>query len=272
MYSYRFSLKQNPPGLIDASVLRPDAMGFRKDADLYRAKISCGSSAVELGDLFHIIPLPPRGAPRFHIDGCARFIRIGAGLAEGTIEVTGDAGALVGAEMRGGEIRVTGSVGPLAGASMRGGRLVVEGDAGRRLGGPLPGGEGGMRGGRITVFGSAAEEAGLEQRGGLIAIRGTAGRCPGLRMRGGTLVVARGHLDEPGIAMEGGTLMSLQSTPDVPASFVSAGATSPVFWRLLVRDLVESTFLREEDLYDARFLSFDGDVLSGGRGEILFRQ
>jgi len=262
-----------PPGRIDASALRPDLLAGLDEAAISRLPIPCGSSRVEIGDLFVVRRTPAAHGPQLRIDGCERYVDLARGMERGRLSVDGPCGDRVGRDLRGGEITVDGNAGHLAGASMSGGLLYVGGSAGDWLGGPAPGDTRGLRGGEIIVEGSCGERAGLAQRRGLIAVCGSAGRGAGHHLRAGTIVVLGGDLEAPGVGMRRGTIIATSAATRAapPATFGEDGPIRPVFLRLLWRRLRELGGVVDDALDDAEFLAFSGDRTTGGRGEVLYR-
>lgn len=270
MRALAFEWRTTPPGLIDASVLRPDTLCALTDAELFSVRIACGSESVELGDLVRVRVLESAPPETLRIDGSPRFFRLATGMRSGQLEVNGHGGTLAAAGLLGGEVVIRGDVGHGAAQGMEGGSLRIEGDAGDGLGGPLPGARFGMAGGEIFVDGNAGASCGRRQRRGTIVIGGTAGPNPGLGLGAGTLIVCEGDLVEPGIGMNRGTILGLAAREDPPPGFALDGPTSPVFWRVLARRLATLGFPGAERFLDARFRSYSGDRTALGRGEILY--
>jgi formylmethanofuran dehydrogenase subunit C len=268
MSSYRLAWRSPVVGPVDGAILRPDYLARLSPEDLPRQRLLCGRVWRELGELFSIRRVSNLDAPRLELEGSDQFVRLAAGMAEGELHVEGEAGVLAAAGLRGGRVNMEGNAGDWAGAAMSGGQLFVRGSVGDHLGGPLPGTLSGMQGGEIVVLGSAGAEAGLRQRRGLIAIAGAAGCYAGHHMRAGTIVIGE-EAPWPGIGMQRGTILCRASQVTIPPSFRRDGPSWPGFWTLLRRRLVELGYGVEKFGADQGFISYSGDCLSLGRGEIL---
>ncbi len=272
MNAYRFKWKDQPPGLIDATVLRPDRLTSLSKRELAAKIIRCGNRNYPLGEVFDIQADAAQPEGSLHIPGSSLYRGLGTGMAAGTLIVDGHAGEAVGCGMTGGEVFVNGAAGHLTAAAMSGGLIVVEGDVGDTLGGPPLGELRGMTGGEVLVLGNAGAYAATRQRGGVIAVSGGVGECPGYKMLAGTLVIGEGETHSPGLGMLRGTIIALKSAPTVLPSFRPDGLVQPVVLRLLWRRLQQLKFPLPSGLDEARFESFSGDMLSGHRGEILYRR
>jgi len=268
MSGYRLAWRGSVSGSVDAALLRPDQLSHLSPVEVARQRLLCGRTWHELGDLFTIRSLSSQGTPRLEIEGSDQFVRLAAGMSAGELRVEGDAGLLPAAGLRGGRVTIDGNAGDLAGAAMQGGQVFIRGDVGDQLGGPLPGTLTGMRNGEIVVLGSAGAEVGLRQGRGLIAVLGSTGNYPGHHMRAGTILVG-GVAPWPGVGMRRGTIICPAAKVTVPPSFCRDGPTWPGFWILLRRRLAVLGFCVDEFAADQAFISFSGDTLSLGRGEIL---
>lgn len=272
MNAYRFQWKQQPPGLIDATGLSPERLCPLEKRALEKERIRCGNRDYAFGEVFDIKADADAAEGSLHLPGSERYWGLATGMSSGTLIVDGHAGEAVGCGMTGGEVFVRGSAGDIVAAAMRGGLLVVDGDVGDMLGGPPPGELRGMTGGEVIVLGNAGAYTAARQRGGVIAVHGSVGECPGYKMLAGTLVVGEGELQSPGLGMIRGTILALNSAPKVLPTFRPDGLVQPVVLRVLWRRLQQLNFLLPSGLDDARYESFSGDMLSGNRGEILFRR
>jgi formylmethanofuran dehydrogenase subunit C len=277
-WQLRWKPRGAPHTLVDGSSLRPDLLGPLALDAMARVEVEAGGRALPLGELFAITALPGERSAgegfRLRVEGSVRFLRLGAGMGAGRLEVDGPAGDLAGAGMTGGEFIVRGDAGHGAGAAMAGGRLRVEGGAGGGLGGPLPGRVRGMSGGELLVLGNAGDQAGFRMRRGLIAVAGAAGDCPGYFLGAGTIVVGRGELAGAGLEMRRGSIIGLSARQRPGTGFRRDGPVAPVWLRLLARRLRELDFPLDEAaraaLEGSRPLeSWSGDLLSLGRGEVL---
>lgn len=273
MSGYRLERRATLPGLVDASPLCADRLAVLDENAVARLELLAGAERVPLGDLFRVRRLAEHGTPRLEIEGSPHLLRLAAGMEAGRVDVDGDAGGLLGEGLRGGEIHVRGDAGPLAGASARGGVISITGSAGDRLGGPSPGAKHGLAGAEIIVAKDAGEEAGLRMRRGLIAVGGEVGRLPAHHGLAGTLLVARGPLELAGLGMRRTSIVSLdrEAYPESlrTANFVESGAAQPIILRVLYARLRALGVDLDTACDFASYHLFSGDILEGGRGEIL---
>jgi len=205
-----------------------------------------------------------------HWDGDLTGVHwIGAGMSEGVMRISGDAGRHVGSEMRGGEIHVAGNVSDWVGAEMKGGLIHVQGRAGHLTGSAYRGSARGMTGGTILVQGDTGNETGHTMRRGLIAIGGASGDLAAFNMLAGTIVLCGEAGIRHGAGMRRGTIALLHSEPPpVLPTFRRACQTNPLALQLLHRNLVGLGFKHAEKLA-APLELYNGDMLEGGRGEML---
>lgn len=258
---------------VDGSSLRPDSFTGLVAAEASRGPIRVGNRTAELGELFEVEGL--NGDDRLVIEGDLRHVQsVGRGMTGGSLMLRGSAGPRLGAEMAGGTIEVDGSVGDWAGAEMRGGLIKIRGDAGHFLGAAYPGSRLGMREGVILVEGTVGDDAGLQMRRGLIAVRGDAGEGLGRSMIAGTIIVLGGPGRLLGAGMKRGTLV-VPHPAQAPESLVlptfapTGRFRSPVL-TIYFRQLAEWGFPIPETVSSAPMDRYNGDLVVGGRGEILF--
>ncbi|WP_165229913.1 formylmethanofuran dehydrogenase subunit C [Aquisphaera insulae] len=258
---------------VDGAPLRPDSLlGLGLD-EVRRVSLKVGNRPAELGELFEVRG-DDGGDDRLTVVGDLRGVRgIARGMTAGDLVVRGDAGPELGAEMAGGTIELHGSAGPYAGAEMRGGRLVIRGAAGDFLGAAYPGSRTGMRDGVILVDGTAGDDVGSLMRRGLIAVRGDAGEGLGRSMIAGT-VVALGDVGRGlGAGMKRGSLVlpGLSTPPEsvLPPTFERAGAFSAPFLAIYSRQMAAWGFEVPPEVSSRSLDRYNGDVLIGGRGEVL---
>jgi formylmethanofuran dehydrogenase subunit C len=166
--------------------------------------------------------------------------------------VDGDAGDWVGGEMQGGLIRVRGRAGHLIGAAYRGSAR-------------------GMSGGTILVHGEVGNEIGHSMRRGLLAV-GAAGDLVGFNMLAGTILVFGSAGIRHGAGMRRGTIAFLGSeSPPILPSFRWACRYRPEVMTLLLRHVRNGGFPMADDVATAGFDLYNGDLIEGGRGELLVR-
>ncbi|TWT66771.1 Formyltransferase/hydrolase complex Fhc subunit C [Posidoniimonas polymericola] len=258
------TLKSPPTVPVDAEGLLPG----REDATpLAERTVLAGGVPTPAGELFTI-----RGNPRdleWRFEGdLSRVRHLGAGLRAGRIVIDGDVGRHCGAALRGGEIVVHGDAGDWLGAEMRGGEIHVRGSAGNCVGGGYTGSKFGMRGGAIVVDGPVGNYAGRQMRRGVLIAVGGCGDLPGFRMRAGSLLVLGRCGANPGLEMLRGTL-GLFGGGAPPATFSPACTISPPTLTLLRREVRRRAGGEAADAVPATVTLHNGDLLRGGRGELL---
>ncbi|MDX1944734.1 MAG: formylmethanofuran dehydrogenase subunit C, partial [Pirellulaceae bacterium] len=197
---------------------------------------------------------------------------IGTKMQSGRIVVHGNAGRHVGSEMRGGEIHVLGNVSDWVGGEMHGGLIHVRGRAGHLVGSAYRGSPKGMTKGTILIGGDAGNEIGHSMRRGLIAIGGNAGDVAGMNMLAGSILVVGEAGIRHGAAMKRGTLAFLgRNAPPMLPTFRRACRYHPDVLQLIYRRLRQLDFPVPDELFTCSYDLYHGDLLQGGRGEILLR-
>jgi formylmethanofuran dehydrogenase subunit C len=255
---------------VDWQGITPESLRGKSLASVQRTRIRRGNHEVELGELFRITGDP--SDRRWELEGDFSAVHdIGAGMTAGEIVVEGTVGRHAGATMRGGRLEIRGDVGDHLGAEMRGGVIRVRGDAVNHVGAAYAGSRRGMSGGMILIDGNAGSELGLRMRRGLIAVGGSAGPHLGRRMLAGSIFVFGSCGAYPGAAMRRGTIgLFGEARPALLPTF-RAGYRSPLsVLHLLEKHLHDEGFAvpRLRNLAGAIEL-FHGDLLEGGRGEVL---
>lgn len=236
----------------DGSVFRPDLLCPFDAVTLAKQTIPIGREQAPLGDLFDIEPREDGKLFLFLED--LRLDRIAAGMRDGDMTISGDAGDDLGASMRGGVIQVLGG-------------------AGHRVGGPDRGSDRGMSGGQILIQEGVGDYVGLRMRKGSITVRERVGRSPGYRMLAGTIALGRGPFDHPGAEMRRGTLLLLD--PSAPPVASPAFAEEGVFdtaafpaLTMMLHALPIPRLLSENGGWPQRFRLFTGDRFELNKGEI----
>ncbi|MFM7058051.1 MAG: formylmethanofuran dehydrogenase subunit C [Planctomycetota bacterium] len=249
--------------------ITPDRLVAMSPADIARLTILQGNQRLPLADLFQI----SGSATDMEIvfQGELDSVHwIGAGMVSGHIRAEGNVGRHVGSGMVGGELTVIGSADGWAGAEMHGGLLRILGSAGPLAGGAYRGATKGMTGGTLLIHGDAGSECGLVMRRGLIAIGGSCGDYPAFNMLAGALIVSGNTGLRPGAGMRRGTLALLGTNPpDLLPTFRYSAVLHPTALRLVLQRLQQLQFPVDPELYAARFELFRGDLVAGGKGEIL---
>ena len=250
--------------------LTPDWARDKRLREIERRQAQLGRNQVPLAEMFTVSGDPADGQIELNGD-IPNVHSIGAGMAEGIIRVEGNVGRHAGAEMRGGQLIVNGNASDWLGGEMRGGRIQVYGAAGDFAGGALGGAPRGMTGGEIFIDGSAGMEIGRAMRRGLIVVGGAAGDSVGLNLLAGTILVFGPSGPRPGIGMRRGTIGLFTEPAEIPLMFRRAARGRPQFMRLLLNYLRQAGLSAAEPFLDSEYVSYDGDLLSLGRGEILVR-
>jgi len=266
--SVRLRLKQAPGLRLDLRGVVPAALAGLDAAAVERLPLGQGRLALALAEFFDVA-LGSDDDDTLVLEGdLSRCDRIGWRLGGGRIVVDGHAGDHAGAGMTGGELRIAGSAGLLAACGMAGGLLVVDGDVGDFAASAEPGLLDGMRGGTLIVRGKAGARFGDRMRRGTALVFGDAGDFLASRLVAGTIALGGRAGDHVGYGMRRGSLVFAGAAPEVPATFVPAGADAPVAWQLLARDLARhgGPFAGLASRRTQRHL---GDRAADGKGELI---
>ncbi len=234
-------LQRDFNGLIDLSPLS-EAIDASRES-LSALIVPAGRESVRLGELFVIEPAEGDGLT-LHGD-LRRAIRVGAGMAHGSIRVMGD----VGAE---------------AGYGMRGGTLAIEGNAGEAA-------LSHMENGFAQIFGGAKSGLARMMRRGVIVVSGACGDAACEQMRGGTALLLDRVGENLARGMKRGTVL-LGETERAPYGFLPAANVDLVFLRLLYAMLASRGVCLPENWRGGTFTRYRGDFSSLGKGEIFLYQ
>jgi len=257
---------------VDGSPLKPETFRERTLADAARVVLRVGNATAEVSDLFDVEG--DAADESLIVEGDLNHIhKLGRGMTRGALTARGDLGFQAGAEMVGGSFLLEGSCGDWAGAEMRGGMLRILGEAGDFLGAAYPGSRHGMREGVILVEGSAGNDVGLMMRRGLIAVGGAGGAGRGRGLIAGTIVARAGAGPAAGVGMKRGTLVLAAGDEDAERSisptFAFTGRMRLPFLTIYAKQLAEWGFAVPEMMSPGLFDRYNGDLASGGQGEIL---
>jgi formylmethanofuran dehydrogenase subunit C len=255
------------PLAIDLAGITPDRLAELSLDAIARLPVTADERPAVFGDLFSVAGDAADGAVECRGD-FSRVHFIGAGMTSGTIRVRGSVGRHAAEGMTGGRLEVAGDAGDWLAAEMSGGEVVIEGSAGDNVAGALPGSDHGLRGGVVIVMGDVGSLTGQRMRRGLVAVGGSCGAAAAFEMRAGTVLVAGRVGPQPGLGMRRGSLVALAAQPAIPATFLRGRAWMPPFVALQLAGLRRSGF-RLATAPAARFRQWHGDLLAGGRGEIL---
>jgi formylmethanofuran dehydrogenase subunit C len=266
----RLVLKARSGVPLEVEGITPDAVRDKDLTEIGQLPIFQGNTKVPLAEFFAVSGDPSDA--RMEWEGDLSGVHwIGAKMAAGYVHVAGNAGRHLGSEMRGGEIHVDGDAGDWVGGEMHGGLIHVRGRAGHLVGAAYRGSAVGMTGGTILVHGQVGNEMGHTMRRGLVAV-GAADDLVGFNMLAGTLMVFASCGIRHGAGMRRGTIAFLgDQPPPLLPSFRHACRYRPEVMSLLLRHLRHLQFPVAEELLAASFDLYNGDLIEGGRGELLVR-
>ena len=155
---------------------------------------------------------------------------------------------------------------------MHGGRIRVRGRAGHLTGAAYRGSARGMTGGTILVAGDVGNEIGHTMRRGLLVVGGNVGDLAAFNMLAGTILICGEGGIRHAAGMKRGTLAFLgQWAPELLPTFRFACRYQPTVLTVLLRELRLLGFPVGDDLLSTQFDLYNGDLIEGGRGEILIR-
>ena len=256
---------------LEVEGITPERLAPLSQTEIERLEIYHGNRTVPLCEFFTVSGDASDG--QVHWQGDLSGVHwIGAKMSSGTVHVEGNAGRHVGSEMSGGEIHVSGDAGDWVGGEMHGGLIHVHGRAGHLIGAAYRGSRRGMTGGTILIDGDVGNEIGHTMRRGLLAVGGSAGDLVGFNMLAGTILVLGSAGIRHGAGMHRGTI-GLFSTerPDMLPSFRYACRYQPQVLALLWRQLSKLGFAVPDELLTRDLDLYNGDLIEGGRGEMLLR-
>jgi len=271
MRAVTLSLKAAPPVPAEAESLTPDNVAGKTAGEIATLPLLIGKEWQNVGDWFDVaVEDAESAAPDLLVRGdLTRFKRLGEGMSRGHMLVEGSVGFHAGARMTGGSLTITGDAGDFLGAHMAGGRIVVQGDAGHYVAAGYRGEKVGMTNGTLIVAGSAGQMLGARMRRGLVCVLGDTGDVTGYNMKAGTIVVGGNPAGRVGARMVRGTVAVLgEEPPEMLPTFCYACTYTPVFWRIVHRELTAMGHDPGRSP-EAAFRRFCGDANEGGRGEVL---
>lgn len=259
------TLKTPPVIPLELDGILPERLAAFSDLEIAKLPLPHGNRSEPLGEFFGVSRLKQLPGVDLRIAGDTRTVkRIAEGMASGSVFVEGHVGMHAGARMKGGRLVLDGSAGDWLGAEMTGGSIEVRGNAGGQVGAAYRGSRRGMSGGTIVLRGSAGDELGLLQRRGLIVVEGSCGEFAGASMIAGTIVLLGEVGSRLGAGMKRGTILS-RSTPSLTPAFRYACRYRPSFLPVLAAHLRTLG----ADISPHSVQCYRGDLLAGGRGEIL---
>jgi len=267
----RLTLRQTTTIPVEVEGVTPDVVRDKSLADIERLVIFHGNRKLPLAEFFSVAGDPSDETIEW--DGKLSGVHwLGAKMKSGRMQVLGPAGRHVGSEMRGGEIHVDGDVSDWVGGEMHGGLIHVRGRAGHLVGAAYRGSARGMTKGTILIEGDAGNEIGHTLRRGLIAVGGNAGDLAGFNMLAGTILLFGETGIRHGAGMKRGTIAFLgDQKPPILPTFRRACRFEPDALKLIARYLKTVGFKAPLDRLFSQYELFNGDLIEGGRGEILLR-
>jgi formylmethanofuran dehydrogenase subunit C len=267
----RFSLRTKTTVPLEVEGITPDVVRSKSLTEIEKLEIFEGNVKTRLAEFFSI---SGDAADEIHEwEGNLGGVHwIGTKMLSGKVVIHGNAGRHVGSEMRGGEIHVLGDASDWVGGEMHGGLIHVRGKAGHLIGAAYRGSAKGMTKGTILIGGDAGNEIGHSMRRGLIAIGGNIGDLAGINMLAGSLFLFGDSGIRHGAGMKRGTIAFLgKNAPPILPTFRRACRFRPDVLQLVYRYLRRQEFSVADELFTSAYELFNGDFLTGGRGELLLR-
>jgi formylmethanofuran dehydrogenase subunit C len=256
------------PLAIDLAGIMPQRVATLTLAEIARLPVLADDHPCELGHVFTAAGDPSDLAIECRGD-FTRVHRVAAGMTAGTVRVAGSVGRHAGEGMCGGRLDIEGDAGDWLACELTAGDVRVAGDAGDNVAAALPGSVVGMRGGRVIVAGRVGHLLASRLRRGVVAVGGGCGAAAGFEMRAGTVVIGGEVGSQPGLGMRRGSVISLTDSPRPAAMFWPGAAWRPPFLHLLFRSLAAAGFAPAAAIRPGNWRQWHGDMLAGGRGELL---
>jgi formylmethanofuran dehydrogenase subunit C len=265
------TLKSKSAVPLEVEGITPDVVRDKSLAEIETLEMFQGNLRLPLAEFFAIRGNAADGVMEWEGD-LAGVHWIGAKMTVGKIVIEGNGGRHIGSEMQGGEIHVLGNAGDWVGGEMHGGLIHVRGRAGHLIGAAYRGSAKGMTKGTILIGGDAGNEIGHTLRRGLIAIGGNVGDLAGFNMLAGTILLFGESGIRHGAAMKRGTIGFFgPKLPPMLPTFRRACRYRPDALLLILRELRRRDFAVAEELFSSFYDLYNGDLIEGGRGEILMR-
>jgi len=260
---FKLTLRRSSSIPLEVDGILPERVANLSALEVAKLPVLRGNRTEPLGEHFDVTPSTKADV---HLAGDTRNVHnIGRGLTGGTVFAEDTVGRHAGAQMTGGHLTLLDGCDDWLGAEMKGGQIKVRADAGHCVGAAYRGSRRGMTGGRIHVRGDAGHELGLLMRRGLIVVEGNTGEFAGASMIAGTILV-KGMLGRrAGAGMKRGTLLALGGVEEVSPGFRYSCEHHPAFLGLMLKSLREDIELPVMGAVKC----YRGDVLTGGKGELL---
>ena len=265
----RLTLLAAPPVPLEVEGVTPENIAGKSIAEVEKIEVFLGNRKEPLAEFFRVEG--DVDGEQIDWEGDLSGVHwIGAEMTRGTIRVDGAVGRHLGSEMTGGTIEVEGDASDWVGGEMHGGLIHVHGRAGHLIGAAYRGSARGMTGGTLLIDGAAGNEIGHTMRRGLIAIGGDVGDLIGFNMLAGTILIQGECGIRHGAGMRRGTigLFGAERPPMLP-TFKYSCRFRPPMMSLLAAELRRHGFDVCEPISTGDVDLYHGDMLDGGRGEIL---
>lgn len=267
----RLTLKAKSSVPLEVEGITPDVVRSKSLVQIEKLEMFQGNLRVPLAEFFAISGDASDGVMEWEGD-LSGVHWVGAKMTSGKIVLEGNGGRHIGSEMRGGEIHVHGNAGDWVGGEMHGGFIHVRGKAGHLVGAAYRGSAKGMTKGTILIGGEAGNEIGHSLRRGLIAIGGNVGDLAGFNMLAGTILLFGESGIRHGAGMKRGTIAFFgPKLPPLLPTFRRACRYQPDALTLILRELQRREFAVADELFKSFYDLYNGDLIEGGRGEILIR-
>ncbi len=264
-------LQKPSPVPLEVEGLTPESLSTKSLAEIERLTIFQGNREVALGEYFRASGDPGDAVVEWQGD-LAGVHWIGAKMTTGEVRVVGNAGRHLGSEMRGGRIVVEGDAGDWVGGEMHGGLIHVHGRAGHLVGAAYRGSARGMSGGTIMINGDVGNEIGHTMRRGMLVVGGNTGDLVGFNMLAGSVLTFGETGIRHGAGMHRGTLGFFGPTaPPLLPTFRHACRYRPEILRIVFASLRSHGFPLPDDVEALEVDLYNGDMIEGGRGEMLIR-
>lgn len=252
---------------VEVEGITPDKLRGKNADEVSKLPVFHGNQQSELGEFFRVEGSLDDDTLRWHGD-LHGVHWIGAKMNGGAMFIHGDCGRHVGSEMKSGRIVVHGNASDWVGGELHGGEIEVHGDAGHLVGAAYRGSAKGMTGGAIYIHGKAGNEIGHTMRRGAIVV-GDAGDLAAFNMLAGTILICGESGIRHGAGMRRGSLLFASDRPTLLPTFRFACPFDPPFVNLLLRHLRSRDYPLPDSLNDPHWDLYHGDMIEGGRGEVL---
>ncbi len=267
--SLRYTMTTSIP--VEVEGITPDVVADKSLAEIEQLEVFQGNYKTRLAEFFEVSGDPTDGEMQWDGD-LAGVHWIGAKMTAGRVRVNGNVGRHVGSEMTAGEIIVEGDAGDWVGGEMHGGSIHIHGRAGHLIGAAYRGSARGMTGGSILIDGDVGNEIGHTMRRGMLAVGGNAGDLAGFNMLAGSILIFGNAGIRHGAGMRRGTIGFFgDEAPPLLPTFRHACRYRPDILAVVLRKLRQRGLPLADSLLESDVDLYNGDMIEGGRGEILVR-